>query len=194
SLLRRSQCLRQELRALGGAPRPERPRSYNPMRAAFLNRNPSTHPGGDLIMLHCLMRALDKRGIRCTNIYGEWTPGMLRLYDAVVIYHCNFTWSRENVEKTLDSKVPYALLPIFYPTDQLGMTFAEMRQMMQLAGTVCPLSFVEAHEIGRLTGFRGPFVVIPHGTEERFHHDNGGEREFVMAANVRGDKGEGAVE
>ena len=163
------------------------------MNIAYLNRNPDTHPGGDLIMMHCLMAALEKLGVHCTNIYGEWSPETLHQYDLVVIQHSNFTWSKDNWWKTLASRRPYVVLPIFYPTDALGMTYSEIRTMFENASAVVPLSFTEAREIRTLTGYSGPFHVIPHGTEERFHWRDGGDRPYVMCANARGDKGEQLV-
>ena len=146
-------------------------------------------------MMRCLMAALERLGVHCTNIYGEWGPEHLHEYDLVVIQHCNFTWSRDNWWKTLASRRPYVVLPIFYPTDALGMNYSEMRTMFENASAVVPLSFTEAREIGQLTGFAGPFHVIPHGTEERFSwHQPMIERQFVMCANARGDKGESLVE
>lgn len=146
-------------------------------------------------MMRCLMAALEKLGVHCTNIYGEWSPESLHQYDLVVIQHSNFTWSKDNWWKTLASRRPYVVLPIFYPTGALGMSYSEMRTMFENASAVVPLSFVEAREIATLTGYAGPFHVIPHGTEERFSwHQPMIERQFVMCANARGDKGESLVE
>lgn len=150
-------------------------------------------------MMRCLMAALEKLGVHCTNIYGEWSPESLHQYDLVVIQHCNLTWSKDNWWKTLASRRPYVVLPIFYPTDALGMNYSEMRTMFENASAVVPLSFAEAREIRTLTGYTGPFHVIPHGTEERFHWKHAdiiGEspRIHVMCANARGDKGESLVE
>lgn len=164
------------------------------MRVCFLNRNPTTHPGGDLIMLECLMSALRRLGVDCHNLYGEWGPEHLHEYDVIHIQHCNLTWSKDNWWKTLASHRPYVVLPIFYPTDALGMSYPEMRSMFENASAVVPLSFAEAREITTLTGFTGPFHVIPHGTEERFHYTGDTRREYVMCANARGDKGEGIVD
>ncbi len=161
----------------------------------FINRNPSTHPGGDLIMLECLITALLKLGIQCTHLYGEWAPENLHQYDVIHLQHCNFTFTKDGWWKTLASRRPYVVLPIFYPTDALGMTYSEIRTMFENASAVVPLSFAEAREIRTLTGYSGPFHVIPHGTEERFSwHQPMIEREFVMCANARGDKGESLVE
>lgn len=165
------------------------------MKVAFLNRNPNTHPGGDLIMLQCLMDALEGLGVECENIYGEWGPERLHEFDVIHLQHCNLTWSKENWWKTLSSRRPYVVSPIFYPTDQLGMSFPDIRSMFENASAVCPLSFKEAREITQLTGFSGPFHVIPHGTEARFQwHQPMIERDYVMCANARGQKGEGLVE
>lgn len=164
------------------------------MKVAFLNRNPTTHPGGDLIMLRCLMEALIKLGVECENIYGEWQPETLHRFDVVHVQHCNLSWSKDNWRKTLVSKRPYIVSPIFYPTDILGMTFKDIRLMFETASAVCPLSFKEAREITELTGFHGPFHIIPHGTEERFSWNQPMiSQDFVMCANARGDKGESLV-
>lgn len=165
------------------------------MKVCFLNRNPTTHPGGDLIMLGCLMDALRRLGVECTNLYGDWVPEHLHQFDLVHIQHCNLTWSKDNWIKTLRSGRPYVVLPIFYPTDALGMTFSDMRRMFEGARAVVPLSFKEAREITSLTGYHGPFHVIPHGTEARFSWQQPSiEREFVMCANARGEKGKDTVE
>lgn len=165
------------------------------MNIAYVNRNPFTHPGGDLIMMDCLMDALRKIGVQCTNIYGNWTPETLYPYDVVVIQHSNFSWVKEGWWKIMASRRPYVCSPIFYPTDQLGMDYEEMRTMFENASAVCPLSFKEAREIENLTGFNGPFHVIPHGTEERFHWpDEYHKVGVVMCANARGQKGETLVE
>lgn len=145
-------------------------------------------------MLDALMSALRLTGVECDNVYGEWLPSRLRIYDLVVIYHCNFTWSRENWIKTQLSGRPYVVLPIFYPTDALGLDFPSIRRFLDQAACVCPLSFTEAKEIKDHTGFAGPFTVIPHGTDERFHSPDGGEREYVMTTCARGGKGERLVE
>lgn len=165
------------------------------MRICYLNRNPTTHAGGDLIMLERLLAAVRKLGHECFNLYGEWSPESLHEYDVVHIQHCNLTWSKDNWWKTLASRRPYVVLPIFYPTDALGMTYDEMRAMFENASAVCPLSFREAREITTLTGFSGPFHVIPHGTEARFGWFQPMiSRDFVMCANARGQKGESLVE
>jgi glycosyltransferase involved in cell wall biosynthesis len=167
------------------------------MKVCFLNRNPTTHPGGDLIMLECLMNALRRIGVECWNLYGEWSPESLHEYDVVHIQHCNLTWSKDNWWKTLASRRPYVVLPIFYPTGALGMSYSEMRTMFENASAVVPLSFAEAREIRTLTGYAGPFHVIPHGTEERFDWPNDRNPKlnpYVMCANARGDKGESLVE
>ena len=164
------------------------------MRLVWLNRNPSTHPGGDLIMLRALKEAMVQRGHRCHELYGEWTSRDLLPFDLVLIYHVNFPWSFENITKTQLAGKPYVLLPIFYPTDQLGMTYRSMREAMEEAACVCPLSFTEAREISDYTGFRGPFSVIPHGTEERFHWDRGDQDCCVATSCARGGKGEDLVE
>jgi hypothetical protein len=149
-------------------------------------------------MLGCLMSALGKLGVECTNLYGDWGPESLHEFDLVVIYHCNLSWSHDNWQKTLRSRRPYVVLPIFYPTDQLGMTYSDIRRMFESAKAVVPLSFSEAREITSLTGFTGPFHIIPHGTEKRFHHPNAtgdaADRKFVMCANARGGKGVETVE
>lgn len=145
------------------------------------------------------MAAVRKLGHECFNLYGEWSPESLHEYDVVHIQHCNLTWSKDNWWKTLASRRPYVVSPIFYPTDALGMAYDEMRAMFENASAVCPLSFREAWEITTLTGFSGPFHVIPHGTEERFHcvrdiTTSDYSYEFVMCANARGQKGESLVE
>lgn len=147
-------------------------------------------------MMRCLMAALEKLGVHCTNIYGEWSPETLHQYDLVAIQHSNFTWSKDNWWKTLASRRPYVVLPIFYPTDALGMNYSEIRTMFENASAVVPLSFAEAREITTLTGYAGPFHVIPHGTEERFHwyHMDDDRDDYVMCANARGDKGESIVQ
>ena len=144
-------------------------------------------------MLGCLMQALQKLGIECENVYGDWGPEMLHRFDVIHLQHCNFTFTREGWQKTLQSGRPYVVLPIFYPTNALGMTYEDMWLMFRRSRGVVPLSFREAREITELTGFSGPFHVIPHGTEERFHFD-GPDRQFVMCANARGQKGESLVE
>lgn len=168
------------------------------MKVCLLNRNPTTHAGGDLIMLARLGAALQKLGVECTNLYGDWRAADLLDYDITVIYHCNLTWSRDNWQKARKSGVPFVVLPIFYPTDQLGMRYEDMYQMFSDAQAVVPLSFKEAREITTLTGFSGPFHIIPHGTEERFHWPQNKQgltdRAFVMCANARGQKGEERVE
>lgn len=164
------------------------------MKVAFLNRNPTTHAGGDLIMLDAMMQALCKQGVQCTNVYGDWTPQTLQPYDLVHIQHLNFTWSRYNLEHTAQSGKPFVIVPIFYPTPLLGLDYRQMREWMQRARAVVPLSFAEARDIATLTNYLGPFDVIPHGTDEAFHQPEGGERVGVVACNARGDKGEQLVE
>jgi hypothetical protein len=164
------------------------------MRVGFLNRDPSCHPGGDLIMIEEMRRALGKIGVASGLIYGEWDARTLEAYDLIAIYHVNFTWSRANFCGVWNVGKPFVVVPIFYPTGDLGMSFGEIRAWLEKAKAVCPLSLGEANEIRRMTGFDG-FHIIPHGTDARFHAgDANGERGYVMTANARGDKGEHVVE
>lgn len=139
------------------------------------------------------MSALRRLGMECINLYGDWGPETLHEFDLIHIQHCNLSWSRDNWHKTMQSCRPYVVLPVFYPTDQLGMSYHEMQMMFNASRAVVPLSFAEAREITTLTGYAGPFHVIPHGTEERFHYDGSLPRTYVMCANARGTKGEGLV-
>jgi len=167
------------------------------MKVCFLNRNPTTHAGGDLIMLEQLMSALLKLGAECTNLYGDWQPESLHHFDLIHIQHCQFSWSADNFVKTWQSRRPYVVSPIFYPDDRLGMSYHSIEHALERSRAVVPLSFAEAREITQLTGYSGPFHMIPHGTEERFHWANGENlqpRIYVMCANARGQKGEGIVE
>lgn len=145
-------------------------------------------------MIAEMRRALWKLGVASGLIYGDWGPRELAAYDVIVIYHVNFTWSRANFCGVWNAGKPFVVVPIFYPNPDLGMTYSEIAAWLEKAKAVCSLSLREANEIRHATGYDG-FHIIPHGTDERFHAAGAdGDREYVMAANARGGKGEDVVE
>lgn len=165
------------------------------MKIGVLNRDPLAHPGGDVIHIQQLSKALRRRGVERTYL-REWTPESLRAFDLVHIYHVNFGWSRINFEGVLKSGVPYIVTTIFYPTDKLGVGYREIQAWLEKARAVVSYSHAEALEIEQLTSFPSILVtLIPPGASRDFRAYFSLDRELVIADAARiGDKNTHLVE
>lgn len=160
------------------------------MRVAVLNRDRSTHPGGDLVQIDATIEALRRRGIDA--VYG---PAILRGFDLTHVFHVNFGWSRENFDAVRRAGIPYVVTPIFYPSDAHGASRDEMRGWLAGAECVMPHSRWELREIAEVTGLGAVrrLALIPNGTAPMFHgfdqHDGAMDRDLVIAIAARkGDK------
>jgi glycosyltransferase involved in cell wall biosynthesis len=159
---------------------------------AFINRDRSTHPGGDLVQLDATMEALCKRGIECVETGS--TAESIRGFDIAHLFHCNFNWSYTAYKAILDSGVPYVLTPIYYPGPMLvGITQEDCFSIVSGAKRVLPFSLTELDYLERELPYSlGEVTIIPNGTALEFHSTLYEGREFVVAGvSARGatDKG-----
>ena len=168
------------------------------MRVAMLNRGLHSHPGGDLVQVEETALALRRQGV-WTHVESE-DPQLHRPHlssvDLAHITHVNFGFSKANWQWCKQAGVPYVVTPTYYVADQMGMTYAEQRQMLEEAAAVTPFTEKEAELITKCTHFEGPYRIIPNGTNRRFHRilillDRTG----VLAVAARaGTKGTGIVQ
>lgn len=164
------------------------------MRIAFLNRGRDAFPGGDVIQLDATMEALRRRGHFVDEI--GWVAEKLVDYDICHMIHCNFSWSFGNYEAIQKAKRPYVLTPVYYPGPLLcGLTRNQMHVIVNNASMVLPFSKRERMEFdwshvmqsaGSATELHKKWRPIPNGTDETFHHSDGGMRFGVCAVSARG--------
>lgn len=145
------------------------------MRVAFLNRQRSTHPGGDLTQIDATMHALTVRGIECEYAPEGWSLDWLRTFDLAHVFHLNFGWSTYNWSRCVEAGVPYVLTPIFYPQTDLGADAHVMRGGLFHACYVTPNSPREYEELIATLGIQPietfdypPALPIPNSTDRMF--------------------------
>lgn len=169
------------------------------MRLAFLNREKSVYPGGDINTIEDLTEALRAFNVEATLMQGWWKPEELRSFDLIHIRHCNFSWSQYNFDGAKASGIPYVVTPMFYPRLDLGMDKDAIKTALEGAVAVIPQSWREWNEIQEMIGPECRLVeAIPNGTSERFHAPNangGSTRHGVLCVTARaGDKNVWLVE
>lgn len=135
------------------------------MKVAVLNRGRDAFPGGDIVHLFNLSDALARIGIHRTYMPDRWSPTDLRAYDLVHVHHTNFTWSRQNFDGAIASGVPFVCTTIYYPTDKLGLDFAEQGHYLNQAHALITYTDAEATEVVTSTSYQGQLVVIPPGVD-----------------------------
>lgn len=171
----------------------------SPIRIAVLNRGRDAHPGGDLVHIDNLSAALAKIGVERTYInHPEWTTQEMRQYDVLHVQHCNFTWSRQNFHGACESGVPWVVTCCFYPTEKLGIGFAEMTNYLLMANEVIVYSEREVAEMESNLVTIPAAYIIPPGVGPEFHAPDvtaGDGREGVITVAARGgDKNTDKVE
>lgn len=161
------------------------------MRVAFLSRDRTTHPGGDLIQIDNTIEALRKYDIEAVYLPDN---ASLAGFDLVHIFHINFTWSKINICKAQKAGIPYVVTPIFYPTSELGVNFREQTILLSGAKCVMPFSNREALEM-KFSTLGVPVTVIPNGTDKMFYGEESVKgRAGVLCVAARGeDKNTGLV-
>lgn len=166
------------------------------MKVAFLSREPSVYPGGDVLSIVDLMEALRPLGVEAEYIYGHWSPNDLERFDLVHIRHVNFSWSKINFDGVIKSGKPYVVTPCFYPSAQLGATKEMMWKWLSNAKAILPFTNKEMEVMREFFGWSGSKVkVIPSGTHLRFHHSENQIRSGVLVVSPRlGSKNEAIVQ
>jgi len=148
------------------------------MKICFLNRIRGNQPGGDMIQLDATVAAL--RSLSHDAFFLEDFRDPIPDADIYHAFHVNFGWSRQILTGIDDFHVKQSsrsdhfydrlvITPIFFPDDNFGVPFAEMASLLSMARMVTPFSQPEINEITTLTGFTGPFTIIPNGTSHAFH-------------------------
>lgn len=145
------------------------------MKLAILNRDPNTHPGGDVLSARELMGALRKLGVEADVFETPgWTANQLAPYDWVYIKHVNFGWSWFNLQMTWEANKPYILQPMFYPTFKLGMNQTQIKEALIRSSLLHLNSDAEydaLERLGVMPDNRVP-LITPNGTSEIFHSDS----------------------
>lgn len=162
------------------------------IKVAFLNREPSAYPGGDLLSIADTIDALKLEGVEAEYLYGQWKPDDLKRFDLVHIRHINFSWSWHNFTQTWSSGIPYVVTPCFYPTLNLGMDKPQILEALNRAKAVLPFSLRECDEMRKLLDWWPQRVtLIPNGCSEKYHFEFNGttKRDQVLCVAAReGDK------
>ena len=163
------------------------------MRVGMWNRGLHSHAGGDLVQVAETAAALRKRGVFA---YLEPNDPLLAKphtssIDIAHITHCNFTFSQANFNWAEQTHLPVVLTPTFYDSESFGVSYVEVRAMLESADAVIPFSQAEAALIEQCTGFTPFHRVLPNGTDTAFHAtDDPMRREGVLAVAARaGTKG-----
>lgn len=159
------------------------------MKVAVLNRDPAAFPGGDLIHIAEMTKALGEMGVERTYAPEGWNAKWLQQFDLVHLYHINFGWCRQNFNGVWESGKPYIITCVFYPTENLGVDAATMREALRRAAAVVCYSLWETAELRQTTGYAGVVDVIPPGASQRFHATNVDQRgrgKGVLAVAARG--------
>lgn len=166
------------------------------IRVAFLNREPSAYPGGDVLSIVDLIEALHPLGVEAEYIYGHWSPSDLERFDLVHIRHVNFAWSQINFDGVVKSGKPYVVTPCFYPSVHLGASGEVMQGWLANARAVLPFTCKEREVMKEFfSGWEHCRTrVIPSGTHLRFHHSENQVRDGVLVVSPRtGSKNEAVV-
>jgi hypothetical protein len=169
------------------------------MKLAILNRDPNTHPGGDVLSARELAAALRTLDVEADVFETPgWTPADLAPYDWVYVKHVNFGWSWFNLTQTWAAGKPYVLQPMFYPRLDLGMDKQQITAALDGAAVVHVNSNREYDVIGATVGMPDgvKLLVAPNGTSENFHQQFAWrDREVVGTVSPRGysDKNVGMV-
>lgn len=163
------------------------------MRVAILNREPSVYPGGDLIAIQELQRALYRQDVKSEYIFGNWKPKDLRDFDLVHVFHCNFTWSQINFDGVIASGKPFVVTPVFYPTQELGLDYVRIREYLLKARAVLPFSHTEAEELTNAVGRDMRVRAIPNGTGKQFRGEKRSHSRVLVVGARSGDKQNSAV-
>lgn len=142
------------------------------MRVCFLNRLRGNYPGGDFIGMEATIAALRRAEIDAFFLEDFRDP--LPEADIYHVFHCNFGWSKEILHRlSIFNKI--VLTPIFYPDQNIGLAFDEVKCLFIQAGIITPFSWTETGEIHScplLSGIPRTFVPIPNGTDPMFHQPN----------------------
>lgn len=146
------------------------------MRVAVLNRDPFTHPGGDLIHIASMTEALKSRGIERAYVSEEdregdaWTR---HGYDLAHLYHCNFGWCQRDAEAARRAGIPLAVTPIFYPRE-FGVAMKAIGEMLS-GSMLLPYCEAEFLQISQLTAIkRAGLECVPPGIDPRLFFNSGG--------------------
>jgi hypothetical protein len=171
------------------------------MRVCFLNRLRGNYPGGDMIAMDATIAAL------CRFRPSPLSPGNIDAFcledyrdtlpdaDIYHVFHCNFGWSKEIIERARARTRCVVVTPIFYPDPNVGLSFAEIRHLLNQVYVTLPFSWTEAGEIHRLVKVSTE-PPIPNGTDPVFHQPNDPpHREGVLTVCARyPDKNVGTVQ
>jgi hypothetical protein len=160
------------------------------MKLAILNRDPNTHPGGDVLSARELAAALRELDVEADVFETPgWTPADLAPYDWVYVKHVNFGWSWFNLTQTWAAGKPYVLQPMFYPRVDLGMDKQQITAALDGAAVVHVNSQRERDVIDATVGMPEgvKLLVAPNGTIKDFHIHDWHDRPIVASVSARGD-------
>lgn len=139
------------------------------MRVAVLNRGRDAFPGGDLVHIDSLTEAMKPLGVDRVYQPSETLTGEFDLFH---IHHVNLSWCRMNFEAIKRfPKIPYIVTTIFYPTENLGVSYREIREWLDGAAAVVAYSQREEREIRERTLFSGQVDAVPPGVGKEFLHN-----------------------
>jgi glycosyltransferase involved in cell wall biosynthesis len=151
------------------------------MKIALLNRDETTHVGGDAIQLRGYQAALKKLGHEAD--YLSALDPELRGYGEAWLFHVNFSWCVPHYLAARSQGIPVRLFPIYYTKSHKTCGMAEQGVFLY-AKDIYALSETEVFEMVFEMDLPGTdkFHVIPNGVDKGIFYDRGLERKYVMTA------------
>ena len=156
------------------------------MRVAILNHPPAER-GGDQVALDYLIPALKREGPEVEHVWGSGLAEKLSGFDLAHIFHINCCHCGHNFEAAKMAGIPYVVTPIFYP-ELLEMPRNGQAGWIAGARAVMPVSNAEREEVIKELGTEFRCVVIPNGTDPKFHAEPSDDRVGVCAEDWNGTK------
>lgn len=156
------------------------------MRVAILNHPPAER-GGDQVALNYLIPALRSEGVEVEHVWGGGLAGKLAGFDLAHIFHINCCHCGANFGAAREAGLPYVVTPIFYP-ELLEMPRNGQAGWIAGARAVMPFTNTERYELEKELGTQFRCVVIPNGTDPKFHAEPSDERVGVCTEDWNGTK------
>ena len=146
-----------------------------------------------MVQMDNTIEALRKQGISCTKTSDPQID--LSTYDLVHIFHVNFYWVNDIVNRCIELGKPYVISAIFYPK-VYDNTFEEIKRFVDHSKATILLSDIEEMELRNLTKCDPTKLeVIPNGVDKTLFtrgRDKKGKR-IITVGRVEVGKGQDLI-
>lgn len=150
------------------------------MKIVLLNRDESSHFGGDVVQVRAYKKALEKLG-HTVDYKHELDPD-LRGYDEAWLHHINMGWTLRQWRKVKEASVPYKVIAIYYKKVYSDINHDQMSEILQGAVKVFCLSSAEKRELLEEFPDLTNVEVVNNGVDKDIFKDQGLVRRYVMTA------------